>query len=386
MFKKWMVFLLFGFIVFSCSSNNVTGNNGGGSSGVSGISVTVVNNSGIRLYLIVNRADNYWLENIGDSSSWSSGNFDSSNCMVSVENGATFHYSFPKYTTGFGCRMYIGDTTFVGIPDLATYPYIYDKVEMGWNAVWNLTSVDFVAIPMQLESGRDQVGFLGSVTRASLIQALQNMPEPYRNLYFTNSVNEIVRFFSPQHFINYPDTLQNCLDSAIIVGLPHLVSSGLPGGKFTYGEFTYSNIQLVGDRGLSATCSTSGGSNSVVTLDSIYTVTVVGNTIHCTPPCSTNQAVAKFAAIIGAAINRGVLYNPLKWGESGSSNQGFPQYYYVDNPDSNVNQYNYYAKVLHQFSINGLCYGHSYDDIFFRDASLHIDSGESVVITILPFD
>ena len=56
------------------------------------ISVTLENNSGDTLYVILNRADNYWLKDIGDSSSWST-SFNSSDCMVSVESGIPFSFS-----------------------------------------------------------------------------------------------------------------------------------------------------------------------------------------------------------------------------------------------------------------------------------------------------
>ncbi|MBN2586694.1 MAG: hypothetical protein JXA64_01260 [Candidatus Fermentibacteraceae bacterium] len=90
------------------------------------------------LYLIIHRADGYWLKDIGAGSSWTTG-FDPSDCMVSAGTGTSFPFSFPEYTTGYGSRMYIGNTAFEGEPDLATYEHVYDKVEMGWNAVWNIT-------------------------------------------------------------------------------------------------------------------------------------------------------------------------------------------------------------------------------------------------------
>ena len=37
------------------------------------------------------------------------------------------------------------------------------------------------------------------------------------------------------------------------------------------------------------------------------------------------------------------------------------EYYYVANPDSNASEFNHYAGILHEFSLDGLCYEHSFD-------------------------
>ncbi len=110
---------------------------------------------------------------------------------------------------------------------------------------------------------------------------------------------------------------------------------------------------------------------------------ISGNTISYIPSDSTG---ATFAGLIGAAVNRGVLYDPSRWGMSSPPNQGLPEYYYVANPDSNAGQFNQYSKVLHEFSLDGLCYGHSYDDYFSQAAALSVNSGESVTITVLSFE
>ncbi len=378
MLTRLIPVLVFVVVILSSCGDDVTGTSGGSGSH---ISVVLVNNSGESLYVIINRADNFWLKNIGDSSSWTT-SFDASDCMVSVEAGNSLSFAFPEYSSGFGCRMYLGDTAFAGAPNLATYQHIYDKVEMGWNATWNLTCVDFIAIPMQLESGGVTVGFKGTVTRQSLMQALEAMPGPYSNFCLRGSGGDIVRFFSPKQFMNNPDSLQDCLGAAISVGLPLLASAEIPGGEFTYGAFSYSDINLVGDNGLTALCDV-GGSSVTVTLDSISTMTVVGNTIPYTPSDSSG---ATFAGLIGAAVNRGVLYNPAKWGDSTPPNQGLPQYYYQAVPDSNATEFNHYAAVLHENSLDGLCYGHSFDDYFMQDASLTVNSGDNVTITVLPFE
>jgi len=308
-YKKLLIIAVLAAAVslISCGDTTTGPSTGGGPH----ISVTLVNNSGEKLYVALHRADDYWLKDIGESSSWTT-SFNPAECMVSVDSGTSYSFSFPEYTTGYGCRMFLGDTAFTGAPNLATYPHLYDKVEMGWNATWNLTCVDFIAMPMQLESGGITVGFDESITtRQSLMQALEAMPAPY-NIMHRRSGGEIIRFFSPRQYMSNPDTLQDCMGEAISLGLPLLASAPLPGGAFTYGAFSYSDINIVGDDGLTALCST-GGSTVTVTLDSICSGTVVGNTIPYSP---SDTVGANFAGLIGAAVNRGVLYNPSKWGTS----------------------------------------------------------------------
>jgi hypothetical protein len=211
---------------------------------------------------------------------------------------------------------------------------------------------------------------------------LEAMPDPYSNFVLREAGGEIIRFFSPRQYMNNPDSLQDCLGEAISLGLPLLASAVIPGGAFTYGTCSYSDISCVGDSGLSALCSV-GGSSVTVTLDNICTETVVGNTISYTP---SDISGATFAGLIGAAVNRVVLYNPSKWGVGNPPNQGLPEYYYVADPDSNAIEFNYYSSVLHVFSLDGLCYGHSYDDFFSQAAALNVNSGDSVTITVLPFE
>jgi len=96
------------------------------------------------------------------------GTFSASDCVEEVAVGATLTFAFPEYSGGAGCRMYLGESAFTGLPDLATYLHVYDKVEMGWNAIWYLTYVDFVEMPLRMASGGQTVGFEGTVTRQAI--------------------------------------------------------------------------------------------------------------------------------------------------------------------------------------------------------------------------
>lgn len=344
------------------------------------ISVRVQNNSGKTLYIALHRADGPWLGGInGTTQTWTS-TFDQSNCVREIASGNPFSFDFPEYNAA-GCRMYISVEKLTGVPNLTTAQFTYDKVEMGWNATWNQTSVDFFAIPLQLSvNGGSPVGFKDSVTRSSIFTALAATPAPYNTfMYPTNSKPEIYRYFSPAMASsltkppwNY--NLQDCLGQAIRKGLPLLAQYS---ETFNYGGFNMSNFRAVGTDGLTVTCN-----NETITLSGINSATAFSNAIKPEP---SDDAGLKVAGIIGCALNRGVLYDPTKWGENGGTNQGYPEDYYVKSELQNASQFNYYAQVLHDNSLDGKCYGQSYDDFFNQAAAISVNGGDSVTIKILPF-
>jgi len=332
------------------------------------INAEIINNSGQKIYVEINQsvpATDKWLSNIGDESHWVSG-FDQSTCVTSILSGDTLSFAYPEYdqSTKHGARIYLGEAEFTGAPDLATYGFIYDKVETGWIAVWNTSCVDFVAFPTQLTVNSDTYGFLNSVTRASLIDSLKTMPSPYKNLIFPQGSSDPVRFFSPGHFQNTPEILEACIDSALHLGLPMLV-----GSSWSYGPDTYTNITYQSPDGMKAL----HNGTDTVTASEINTINVFANAIP-----NTGDGGPRFAALIGAAANRGVLYDYSKWDS--------PVDYYTALPASNAGQYNYYSKVLHSLSINGKCYGMAYDDYYEQLSGTTVNPRDSVTITILPFN
>lgn len=348
------------------------------------IVVRVVNTSNRTLYIGLNRGDlpgNIWLRGMNSTSQvWVNG-FNQDSCVRMIGAGATVVFNFPKYTTNSGCRMFISTVNLTGAPDLVTAPFIFDKVEMGWNAIWNQTSVDFFGIPLQLSlEGGATVGFKSATTRASILQALLAQPAPYNTLvYPTNAQPEIYRMFSPAKASsmtgppwNYD--LHDCLGNAIPLGLAKLAQYR---GTFNYGGFNMSQFTPVTPSSMTAMCN-----GQLVTLTNINTANAFSNEITVVP---FNDTGKKVAGIIGCALNRGVLHDPSLWGENGGGNSGTPQHYYVPSAD-NGNQYNYYSQALHLNSNNGLCYGQSFDDFFHQDASLAVHGGDRVTVLVLPFE
>lgn len=353
------------------------------------ISVTVQNNSGQTLYIGLNRADGPWLDLTASPTTWVS-DFDQSTCVQEIASGQPYSFDFPEYDSGKGCRMYVSEQDLTGAPNLATATYIYDKVEMGWNAIWNLTNVDFLGFPMQLIANGQIVGYREGVARENLFDVLNNMPVPYNSFKFTNEQGNVVyRFFSPQQMTSAD--LQGCLDNAISTGLPELVAyfQNNPGFSFNYGGYVMSEFAQPSSGELTLrVVQQTQGVNEMVTLTEITTKNVVSGEIvyqpNVDPDDPGTQAAAKAAGLISTCLNRGVIANPAQWGDSGQNNCGTPWFYYKNLP-SNANEYNHYSLTLHNYSIDGKCYALSYDDFFHQDSSIQVNGGGEVTINILPF-
>lgn len=340
------------------------------------ISVAVQNNSGQSLFIGLNRADGPWLGGLnGATQTWTPA-FDQQTCVKEITAGSLFACNFPSYDSGVGCRMYISEQTLTGAPDLATAKFIFDMIEMGWNAVWNQTSVDFFAIPLQLSlNGGAPVGYQDGVTRQSIFKALAATPAPYNTFKFSSDdQSKIYRYFAPGKASTIPGyDLGDCLAGAIATGMPLLQQYT---GTFDYGGFNMSNFKQVSSTSMTATCN-----GETITLTDINSANAFLNSLKISP---NDDGGKKVAGIIGCALNRGVLYDPTLWGESGGANNGFPQNYYVK-ATQNQSQFNYYAQALHDQALHKKCYAQSYDDFFNQEAAFTANGGDSVKITILPF-
>jgi hypothetical protein len=332
------------------------------------------------LYITLNRADGPWLTLGAESCVWQN-NFDSS-CQVLVSAGSNYVFPFPEYSGAYGARFYMATQSMSGVPDLTTAPFVFDKVEMGWNAVWNQTSVDFFGIPVQIQvDASAPYGYADNVTRNMILEQLLTLPAPYNSFVYPVGATDpdaIYRIFSPGQASsmtaapwNY--NLNNCLGQNIATGMTALTANSPTG--FNYGGFVMSAFAKQSDSTMTVTVNSES-----VTLSNVTTAGATACTIQASPNDAAGQ---KAAGLIGAVINRGVLGNYSQWGQSGYPNAGYPQFYYVPG-SANANQVNNYAQALHAQSLNGLCYAMPYDDFFGQDAAMTVNGGSKVRITVLP--
>ena len=324
-----------------------------------------------------------------------------------------------------GARIYISTNQFTdhimgnipGAPNLALYPYIYDKVETGWtpngSAVWNTTAVDFFGLPlrMQFTKGKNkktvglckyikQVRSSGGqkyyqcaaqgkhtdkLTRERVINqlrnSLQNQPQLYDQKYYKKGDDaQLARVFSPQHF--YTTVSSKKLTEYIHHHLKKLVKHWKKGFTYKYGGFTYKNPKY--HNGTLTIDETT--KQQTITLTDITPGKVMAGEINAQP---STPGAEKFAGMIATVINRGVLANPKHWGDNGAPNKGTPQYYYTDRFTANKYNYNAYAAALTAIAVNRKFYALSYADFWHMDPSLEVNNKNAkngITITILPFD
>ncbi|MDR3617030.1 MAG: beta-1,3-glucanase family protein [Candidatus Obscuribacterales bacterium] len=334
--------------------------------------------SGQSLFISVNRADGPWLTLNSKNPVWQY-NFDNT-CQIEVASGSNYIFPFIEYSSGVGARLFVSQQAITGAPNLTTAQFVFDKIEMGWNAIWNQTSVDFLGIPMQIQvNDSPPYGFKDTASRDVVLQGLMNVTAPYNTFVYpvgANSPQSIYRMFSPGQASSmgappWGYQLNNCLSQAINLGLAAL--NGYQ-GPFNYGGFVMTNFKQ-----LSSTSISLSVNGETITLTNVTT----DGALACTIASSPNDAAGqKAAGLIGAVINRGVLYNPALWGQNVPPNSGYPINYYVQ-AANNANQFNYYAQFLHSMSLDGLCYAMPYDDFFEQDAAMTVSAGAKVRITPL---
>lgn len=269
-------------------------------------------------------------------------------------------------------------TKYMAFPNLTTASYIFDKFEAGLTegtpGIWNITSVDFLGIPLQLTKGSLKVGYKDGVTASGMHTILGNMAAPYGTggSIAPNTATQIYRFFSPQHI----STANTCLDNVITLELPDL-SGNTSVVKYGTDEFyDFKKISTSGSPVVgSITCTSK--LNGEITVDDISTLKAFAGTIGID---GANNSIKVFGALIAAAMCRGVLGNPEKWGDIKYPNTqcSTPWNYYPDGKESDT-----YSKVIHQYSIDGKNYGFSYDDYFGDEAGFNVVPGESVTLNVL---
>lgn len=343
------------------------------------VPVSIDNQSGQSLYILIHGSvTNKYYDFVNNKYTTKFG----PDAVLRVDNQTKPEIFLPGDGISGGGRMIFSTEMLSGSPDLATYPHIFDKIELGWTANgvagWNTTSVDFFGIPFQLKQGNTTIGFKDGTTREGLINTLQDAmgkeAELYDARFFFQPSAQVLRVFSPQHFYT---NLPNKWEPLISEGLDSLVTDDEAKGtgvyfKFNYGGTTFTHIRKLSSNSISVEAN---GKTQVIT--DITTGNAVAGQIH---PVG-NQ----FAGLLSAVINRGVLGNPKHWGQSGMPNQGSPEFYYQG--EMGNYRYNTYAKVLVDASIGARTYATAYDDYWHMDSSIQVgpSSNSPVTIKVLPF-
>lgn len=393
------------------------------SGGMNYTSVTYQNNSGQDLVLAlaqgaignqnVNQTRWLKLDSKTNSFSWNVPKPSKASDLVpyifSVKKGKSISIQVPAYKEAVGFRCLIADPVYsqnafqyindnpdtlayMAFPDMETDTYLFDKFEagltIGFPGVWNITAVDFVAIPMQLSANGQTVGFKNGVTASGLYSMLNQLGKPYNqgDSIFPNSASKSYRFFSPANITS----ATTALDSQISTQAPIIDGSAI----IQYGNYVFSNLSgtysydstgnVIGTISAYYTCSTcSVNEPRFIQVNDVTTVNSFAGIIVGAPNSVSSDSLAQIqlGAIVSAAICRGILAQPKLWGDivHNTSNCPYPWNYYPSGVQCDL-----YSKVIHQYSIDSKNYGFPYDDYFGDEAGFTVLPGDQVQVTILP--
>lgn len=358
-----------------------------------------------------------WLQFGPGSASWvvpptPASNADLLPYIQTVGIGDSIVISVPEYTDTVGFRCLVSDTVFkqnamrylvtsktdsvayMSFPNMEKATYVFDKFEAGLTVntpgIWNITAVDFVALPMQLSTKGIKVGFKDGVTAKGLDSLLGALRQPYSlgGTTFPNTASTTYRFFAPANI----DSVYAALDSQIIVGLPLLATYT---GTIAYGNYTFSGFSnvvitttatgVVGAITCNYTNTAVGVSTPTsITVNDVTTQNSFAGTIVGASNANVNNynAQGELGAILSAAICRGVTGYPNKWGDivHTGTNCPTPWNYYPSGQ-----QYDAYSKLIHSYSINGKNYGFPYDDYFADEAGFTAIAGDTISVHVLPY-
>ncbi len=314
--------------------------------------------------------------------------------IKTIKSGKNVVITVPSYTALVGFRCLVADPAYqndaiksinkrnyMAFPNLMTAAYHFDKFEAGLTTgvtgIWNITSVDFLGIPMQLEKGTQKVGYKDGTTAEGMNKLLAALGNPYNNgaTMTPNTATQTYRFFAPQHI----SSATTCLDKQIMLALPKLPTNSC---TVNYGADVFSDfksVNVTNTPSVKGTISCTSKNNGTITIDDITTSNALNGSIG-TSSSNTNSSTVLLGALIAAAICRGVLANPQHWGDIvyTSSQCATPWNYYPKGQ-----QYDAYSKVIHQYSIDGKNYGFSYDDYFADEAGFNVTQGDNVTLNIL---
>ncbi|MDX8365586.1 beta-1,3-glucanase family protein [Cytobacillus sp. IB215665] len=227
-----------------------------------------------------------------------------------------------------------------------------------WGYHGNSTRVDQFSFPITNRllgsDGYDKI--VGETyTRDQLFSAFKNeMPAEFQSL-----VEEPYRIVAPGKGQFKPGgTYENYFDNYVNEVWDYYRTNEL---TFTAEAGTFSG-RVEGDNFV---FSKNGGPYNLYITDKPSTLEV----FECSGPMDTGSPDEKVVeAQVCAALNRGIMYDPVNWGNS--------DFFYQNDTA------NFYAKFWHDYSIDGLAYGFAYDDVRNYSTLLEHPNPEALIIGV----
>ena len=287
----------------------------------------------------------------------------SGRCWLSIGQPLTV----PLWDSGFTGPAFNAETD-------PNYSIIFDKFEFTYTPdeiiYCNTTSVDFFGLPITATlTGNENQSVGMSASRSEIFKAFQETP-PFDSLIRTVD-NTQLRILAPQKDATFPP---NYFDPYIERCWQQYKGQSLRLQPLPYDGATYISEGSV-DR------------NNVFNF-----VTTPGNTTHSIEKPTSNNVFGCDGVFnptdrdlyriidgdlknqVSSALNRTILQN------SDSSTWCDASQYYLNSVT------NYYAKILHELSIDGLSYAFPYDDKCEQSSTIVDTSPREIVLTLTAFD
>jgi hypothetical protein len=285
-------------------------------------------------------------------------------------------------------RIYFSYGAPVNDAEPPTWPTRYDKVELTYPGVTNLTAVDFFGIPFKeqtFDAAGKPLGTLSwNATTNTVVNALLKIPGANGALV-KNSDGQFVRILSPQ------------LSPSSYPSMAKYIAS-LKGARLTeHGAFFGNPFQRFDYSGVfgGAGSTTLSGSLTPITGPSKpgYPLTVAGSTLP--PAIYTIDGPYMWGGKthrVGDNDVYAVIYRDLlagfawgywggKYGNDSASWQGKPPFAAARKTPTSYATYNQYAAVVYKYSD---AYGFSFSDTGPKPVQLPLDKAATLQITILP--
>jgi hypothetical protein len=290
--------------------------------------------------------------------------------------------------TNFSGRIYFSYGRPVTSAEPPTWPTRYDKVELTYPGVANLTAVDFFGIPFKLRArdarGRT-LGTLGWNAPADTIEnALLAIPNARRAL-IKNRGGGFARILSPQLSPSSYPSLKQYIGS--MSGI-HLTVSGSffgnPFQSFDYsgpfgGSGTTTLTGTITPRGGSTTSGAALGVAGSTLPSAIYTVDGPYTWGGATHMVSDNDVYAVIYRDLIAGFAWG--YWGGKYGNDSARWQNKPPFQAARKKQTGYATYDEYAAVVYKYSN---AYGFSFSDTGPKKVQLPLGGAATLQITILP--
>jgi hypothetical protein len=285
-------------------------------------------------------------------------------------------------------RIYFSYGAPVGDAEPPSWPTRYDKVELTYPGVANLTAVDFFGIPFKLQALRGSGKSVGALSwnapTDTVVNAMLKIPGA-KGAVVKDSAGEFVRILSPELSPdNYPSMAPYIASLKGARLSEHGAFFGDPFQRFDYsGVFggarrttlTGNLTPMAGPSKPGAALTVAGSTlpRAIYTIDGPYMWG--GKTRHV----SDNDVYAVIYRDLLAGFAWG--YWGGKYGNDSASWRGKPPFAAARKTTSKYAPYNEYAAVVYQYSN---AYGFSFSDTGPKQVLLPLDKVATLQITILP--